>query len=695
MMPTNNNPTSVRYIITVFLIALSLPVSCSAQAQLDAQGVQQLESDKDTGQEIVVTARRRGQNIEIDRVVFDIEAKSDAATLTTIDVLKKLPGLIIDPSQRILFRGGANVGFLVDGKAARREVALAVPASQIAKIELISNPPAEYDADFDALINIVLKRDAVAGLSGSVSGRLDTLSGYRSGVNLNYGGKAWTFNGSLSARVEPEPGNTLKQFEYATLQPGGFDSQTLTTKERQSFRQISGQAKLVGTLAANKTLSFVFGANVNKNPQRINGIRTIEGPNLLTDRRFNRSSDFNGFYPYANITYEATKDDGSYFKSTVDGTIGKSGETRNIFEVTPQLFSQDLEFSFVEFSFERKKKSGDKGFYTVGTKISNNRVREDIFLSGFSGLGQTQSTDYRFYRNIYSAYATYETTILGIGVKPGLRMEFIDQLIKNELGRVPGDRGATFILPSLNVSYQPDKRSTLKASFTTRVEKPDALNFNPFEKFLTSFQVDRGNPFLEPSQKRQIEVSFDYQEKYFSLSNAFYYRDTKKDFVKTIFLDNDGLIKASFVNLGSSKTYGYTGNAKIGINRKIDFSFDIDLYIKNLFVPVSQNFFESVSFIGLNSTVNFDYKIDKNNTISASLTYTGSTRDLNLLNSDTWSSEISYRREFSKGFSLSLTAINALVPTRTSTRFAGSDFIGFEKIDRDLQLFRIGIAKTF
>jgi ferric enterobactin receptor len=686
------------FFIRTSAIALSLLMPHMAWAGSEVQDVLKTNEGKEASeasQEIVVTARSKGPDIKIDRVVFEIEAKSDAASLTTIDVLRKLPGLIVDSSRRILFRGGANVGFLIDGKSSRRDVALTIPASQIARVELISNPPADYDSDVDALINIILKKDAELGLSGSVSGKLDTLSGYRSGVNLNYGGKAWTFNSSLSARVEPEPGTRLRQFDYNTLQPGGFNSQTLITKERQSFRQISGQGKLVGRLSDNKTLSLVFGASLNKNPQRNTGIRTVRSSDLSLDRPFTRVSNFRGFYPYATITYESGKDDESYFKSSIDGTLGRSDEIRRLFEVSPQLFSQDIEFSFVEASIERRKKFNNKSAYLIGAKVSNNSVNENLLLSGFSGPNQNQSNDYRFNRNIYSIYFTYETTALGIGIKSGIRFENVDQTIRNEFGRVQGDRGSTFILPSLNLAYEVDKKSTLKASFTTRVEKPDALNLNPFEKFFNSFQVESGNPFLKPSEKRQLELSFDYQSKKFNLNSALYYRDTNKDFVKTIFLDRDGIIKSSFVNLGSSDTYGYNGNIKVRLNKKIDMLFDLDLFIKNLFVPISQSLFEDVSFIGLNSTLSADYNIDNNNTISAKLTYTGSTSELNLLNSDAWASEISYGRKFAKGFSLSVAAVNFFVPTRTSARFAGSDFTGFDKIDRDLRLIRIGISKEF
>jgi outer membrane receptor for ferrienterochelin and colicin len=682
--------------LNFYAIALLHPVSAFAQDQQEpSEGQAEEQNAEQQGQTIIVTARKQGATNEIDRVVYDIAATADAASLSTIDVLKQLPGVIVDPSRRIRFRGGANVGFLVDGKSIRRDVALGIPASQIDRIELITNPPAQYASDFDSLINIILKTDTNLGFSGSVSGKVDTLGGGRAGVNLNHGGNVWNFAGSLTAQSDPENGNTTRQFAYRSVQPEGFDLQELATTDRQSFRQISGQVKATGNLAEGKTLSFVLGANLNLYPQSSSGTRTLSGPQLFEQRDFTRTIDFEALYPYASATYETKREDGTYFSASVEAFFGDSDENRRIFELVSQSYDEDITFNYIEANVERKGKLGNAISYLVGANFNTNSVSSDLALVGFRGPGQLQANRYRFDRQVYAAFGSLETKLLGIGIKSGLRVETIVQSVESDDVAIPADTGETFVLPSLHLAYETDSRNSLKASFTTRVEKPDALYFNPFERFVTAFQIIQGNPALEPSIKKQFEISHNFQGKNLTVDNSFYYRDTKKDFVDLLVLGDDGVTVSSYVNLGSSKTYGYSASVKSEIIKGLNLSFSVDTFIKDLFVENSGVAQQVVSYIGFNSSANLDYKIDKDNTLSANLAYTGRTTDINIVDSDTWSSEFAYTRQLPHGFSLSITAVNLFVPQDTLNRFIADEFDGFERVFRESRLVRIGIAKEF
>ena len=78
--------------------SLCLPgtVADCALAQDAGQAAQTEEGAQDVS-EITITARRGGSTVKIDRTVYDIVTRKDAASLSTVEVLKRLPGVFVDP----------------------------------------------------------------------------------------------------------------------------------------------------------------------------------------------------------------------------------------------------------------------------------------------------------------------------------------------------------------------------------------------------------------------------------------------------------------------------------------------------------------------------------------------------------------------------------------------------------------------
>lgn len=682
----------LEYVIPPLLM-ISGPANLYAQSSDPAPETQPPEQAEES--EIVVKARKVGTTVKIDRIVYDIETRVDGASLNAIDVLKKLPGIIVDPSRRISFRGGASIGFLVDGKSVRNDVALAIPASQIERVELITNPSAEFDSNTDALVNLVLKKDANLGWSGSGSGKLDTLDGFKTGVNIGYGVSKWSFNGSLSAGVESEPSATFRSTDYSDLQEGRFINQIFDASEDSTFRQISAQGKLTRQTSDNGSLSFVFGTNINKNPKDESGTRTLTGPGFREVRDYNRIVSFDGFYPYSSLTFENSKKDDYTLTSSIEAYFGNSDELRQVDEIRIRNFRDELKFSFVEGKLEYKKNLTRNNIVTVGVTISRNEVDDEILISGFSGAGEQQSTDFGFQRETYTGYVTFEAALFGLTLKPGLRFEHIDQSLKDEQGSINGYKGSNFVLPSLLLSKQIGKKNSLNASFTVRAERPDALNFNPFRKFVSPFQIETGNPFLRPSTKRQVELSHNYQAKTINFNQTLYYRDKKKDLTNFTVLEPGGITVTSFENLGSSKAYGYTANIKGNIGKKITVSADVDIFKKKLLVQSSLTQFDNVNYVSANANLNLDYVINKQNSFSAKVGYTGETRELSVVRPDTWTTDLLYTHTFRNDFSLTVNVINLGVREKTTSRFFGPGFQGFERNFRASRLVRIGLSKPF
>ena len=105
-------------------------------------------------------------------------------TGTVADLLRQQSSVTVDPDGNISIRGNGNVLLLLDGVPTNLGSINAIPSSNVASIDIITNPNASYDAEgTGGIINIVTKKDGKKGLSGMAA--------------VNYGFNHFT-NGSLA-----------------------------------------------------------------------------------------------------------------------------------------------------------------------------------------------------------------------------------------------------------------------------------------------------------------------------------------------------------------------------------------------------------------------------------------------------------------------------------------------------------------
>lgn len=147
--------------------------------------------------EVTVTGRRPLMIQEVDKTVVDVKNFISGAALNTIELLDRIPGVTISGNGDISLNGRAGVLVLIDGRStymSAQDLAAylkSIPASNIDKIELIDNPSAKYDASGNAIINIRLRKNRSAGLTGNINSGFSQGMYFRSNnsVNLNYSRK--------------------------------------------------------------------------------------------------------------------------------------------------------------------------------------------------------------------------------------------------------------------------------------------------------------------------------------------------------------------------------------------------------------------------------------------------------------------------------------------------------------------------
>ena len=126
--------------------------------------------------QVTVTGKRPLIENKIDRMVVNVEAAPTNAGASALEVLEKSPGVTVSNEGEISLKGKQGVRVMLDGKptylssADLANVLKNLPASALDQIEIMTNPPARYDASGNSgIINIKTKKSLTEGLNGSVT----------------------------------------------------------------------------------------------------------------------------------------------------------------------------------------------------------------------------------------------------------------------------------------------------------------------------------------------------------------------------------------------------------------------------------------------------------------------------------------------------------------------------------------------
>src|SRR5580658_9444467 len=134
--------------------------------------------------EASVTAAKPIVSREVDRLSYDVQADPEAVSLSVLEMMQKVPMLTVDANDNILLNGGGNYKILINGRESAMlarspsDVLKAMPAANIEKIEVITTPPAKYDAEgLSGIINIITKRRADEGYNIGMNAAYNTVFG--------------------------------------------------------------------------------------------------------------------------------------------------------------------------------------------------------------------------------------------------------------------------------------------------------------------------------------------------------------------------------------------------------------------------------------------------------------------------------------------------------------------------------------
>jgi len=492
---------------------------------------------------IIVAVKKPMFEQKIDRLVVNVANSITSAGNTALDVLERSPGVIVDhQNNTISMNGKDGVMIMINGKISRIPIAAAVQmlagmnSSNIDKIELITTPPANLDAEGNAgYINIVLKENNNYGTNGSYSGT----AGYGQGIvtaasmNINHRTENVNIYGDLSySLVKTTP---FIWFSRRSSNNGIITESYSSTDRKSTVLNYNGRLgmdvklskRTVGgvLLSAynNKYSHHAINANTIKKDQRLdtsisifntetNEWKNYSG-NINVEHNFKEGEDLSVNVDYIHyINNQPVDYYNSYYNGS--GTFLFQQDTRSG-KVTPI----DILVGAVDYT----KKLGKNVNMEAGLKGTKSAFTNDIT---FDTLQQNtwvnqkdESAKYKLDEKYAAAYTSFNINIdEKTSLKTGLRYEYTTSNLGTTAVKNIVDRRYGNLFPTFFVSHKLNDNNTINFSYSRRITRPTFNALAPFTYHVDPNSLLTGNPSLQPAIANMIKGDYVYKKYLFSLS---------------------------------------------------------------------------------------------------------------------------------------------------------------------------------
>ncbi len=493
--------------------------------------------------EVVVTAKRALVEVKADRTVFNVQGTINSAGENALALMRKAPSVTVDNNDNISVLGRTGVRIFVDGKLlplAGDELSAylqSLPAEQIDRIDIITNPGAKYDAEGNAgIIDIRLKRDDNIGTNGSLSASFSQgrHSQYNVSSTLNYRNKRMNIFGNLGYGEQTGFNDMIFQSYQNNLFLDEINDFIF------NFTNVNYRVGADFFINEKQTIGVLVGGGISDRETESENIVQISNQSSITSIDsvlFARNTATGGGTNYTfniNYRYEMSKDKslnidldyGNYnsFSSRyspnryfrTNDEQGFLSERINI--IDPE---NDIDIYTAKLDYEQPLAGGKFG---IGAKTSR-VVSDNTFLfydevNGIELRNDQRSNIFRYDEDVYAGYVTYNRPINDkLNFSSGLRLEQTDALgiltpFDTSLSEPPVEQNYLSAFPNLGFSWSPKPNSSFNLAFGRRINRPDYNVLNPFENRLSELSFEKGNPRLLAEIVNNVELGWTYQYMY-------------------------------------------------------------------------------------------------------------------------------------------------------------------------------------
>ena len=572
--------------------------------------------------EVEVRGQRSQMKLEVDRKVFTVDQVLAAAGGSATELLENIPSVEVTTDGEISLRGNSSVEVWINGKASglttdnRYEILQQIPAESIEKIEVIDNPSAKYSPEGSAgIINIVLKRDRMAGYYGSMRAGVNTRGGWNTGVNFNYTSGTFDANANIGYRRRRGAGGSMSEQEY--LNTGTYQNYEGESENRGGG--LFSRAGLTWHMTQKDDLSLtgmmMHGKRENESttPYHYGDISTQQ--DTYQQMRYNSSNGKNHMYHLEldythnfsdshkldfNVSHNRWKSDNdNFYQDSIwyNADLNPNANTQYLWQNRPQHINNRSWEVKLDYENQTSENFKVEGGYNGRFSHENTPQESWVDNTSWSGISPVMDETY-FNRFIYdmdvhALYATINTKLWGrLGVMAGLRGEYwkvntesydYAQEHNAALREAPFKKDYFQLFPSLFLNYELTETAQLQLNYTRRLRRPWGGQLNSFKNTSDASMIQFGNPLLTPEYTNSFSLNFLKTWDKHTLNISTYYRPTT-DVMQRIRWQSstDGMMYMTNENVAKRQNAGIEIISKNSLWRILDLTTTLNGYYSKL-----------------------------------------------------------------------------------------------------------------
>ena len=589
---------------------------------------------------VEVVAQKPLVKMETDKMAYDVQADNDSKASTVLDMLRKVPMVIVDGQDNIMVNGQSSFKVYVDGKPSvmfssnPSQVFKAMPASMVKSIEVITNPGAKYDAEgVGGVLNIVMNASANSkmnknGYNGNVS-----LTAAAIGLRLSsfISGQQGKF--SYSANIMNNRGRVKGvETEMERIASDGsrmIYNQTGSTRMPFTMANVSLGYEIDSVSNVSATLGITqFEMNNDGHPTT-----TFTGGSYGTGFSYgndmtmkNVNNSYNGSLDYQRFLNRSRTS--SITLSYLFTTSPARSENRRIYDPLSTLVTIPLADLYSEAKTRGTEHTLQVDYITplskiqqlnTGVKYINRRSTSDSrfydIVGSIEQYDPAKSVNYKNLQSVLAEYAEYKVTLKNVSAKAGLRYEHTWESVDFVLGS-----GSNFkknygnLVPSASVTYNLSPTKNIGVNYGMRITRPGITYLNPY--------VDRSNPTIISYGNSDLEV-----EKTHNINlvyNTFSRKFMANFTLGTIFANNkieeysfmqSGILNRTYGNIVQSKSFNFNTfmNYSLSKNTRIMLNLNLEYAdLKSAQLNQHNSGWMATAYLGLQQTLPWDLKWNVN-----------------------------------------------------------------------------------
>jgi hypothetical protein len=497
-------------------------------------------------QEAIVTAFRPAIHQEIDRLSYDVQADPESKSNDALEMLRKVPMITVDGMDQIQLKGSNNFLIFLNGKPSAlmtnnpADVLKSLPAATILKIEVITIPPAKYDAEgVIGIINIITVRKTDEGYNASVFSRYNTIYGERGSISFNAKYGKFGLSLLLGAAHQPRkattagselinysPASTLSQQDVNTAGANIHNGQVQLTYNPDSLNGITGIFDF---------FDRHFTLNTLLNTQVFTGSDSLTQSSATTNIGTGTVAALD-----AGISYQLSSARHKGRLLTIAWQYLRSANIKiNSITASDSAYSNQnfIQLDWVQPLRNWTMETGAKTTFTVNT-----------------------GTQFTYYQSVLAAYNSWQLKVSDWTAKAGLRLE--------NTSITPITQNFNNLIPALSIQYGNPGAGSFTIGYTDRIQRPGLQQLNPFVDRSNPEFISTGNPGLRPVINHIIE--FDYNRSGRTPINLNLSYALAGNTIQNVTLVlNDTVSESTWSNLGNTRIGGINFNTSYPLTKQL------------------------------------------------------------------------------------------------------------------------------